>query len=63
MVGCLAIASVAFDNCGVLRLQEVYLLGGCDPGGNRGGWEGKLVCSKSFCIFILNIICIKTHSD
>ena len=34
VVGCLAIAEVAFGSCGVLRLQEVYLLGVCDPGKN-----------------------------
>ena len=30
VVGCLAIVGVVFASCGVLRLQEVYLLGGCD---------------------------------
>ena len=49
--GCIAIAKVAFGNCGVLRLQEFKFLGACNLKENWGSWEGDIVCSKSFCIF------------
>ena len=34
VVGCLAIANVAFGNCGVLRLLEFKFLGACNLGEN-----------------------------
>ena len=59
LFGCLAIANVAFGNCGVLRLQKFKFIGACNLRENEVAGKGILCVQNLFAFFILNIICIK----